>query len=107
VVDHTRPSAERRDQRMCARSCDTLRMGAPSIEDIARVLLRDWDPLAVIDSDEAPEHEYLFEAGELRAMHARGATVETIAEYLESRRLGASNRSRDRATADALWDLGE
>jgi hypothetical protein len=82
-------------------------MAAPSIEDIARVLLRDWDPLAVSDSDEAPQHEYLFEARELSAMLARGSAVETIAEYLASRGLGASNRSRDRATAAALRDLAE
>jgi hypothetical protein len=82
-------------------------MGAPSIDDIARVLLREWDPLAVADSDEAPEREYLFEARELRELLARRATVETIAEYLGSRGLGASNRSRDRATAAALRDLAK
>jgi hypothetical protein len=53
-------------------------VGAPSIENIARVLLRDWDPLGVAETDEAPEDEYLFEARELSAMLAQGASAEAI-----------------------------
>jgi hypothetical protein len=82
-------------------------VGAPSIKNIARVLLRDWDPLGVAETDEAPEDEYLFEARELSAMLAQGASVEAITAYLGSRGLGASNRSRNRAAAAALLDLTE
>jgi hypothetical protein len=82
-------------------------VAAPSIENIARVLLREWDPLGVAETDEVPEHEYLFDASELSGMLARGASVEEISHYLGSRGLGASNRSRDRAAAAALCHLVE
>jgi len=82
-------------------------MAAPAVEDIARVLLRDWDPLGVAESDEAPEEEYRFEARELSAMLAQGTSAEAMADYLGSRGLGAPDRPRDRAAATALLALVE
>lgn len=85
IIRHDRARSRRHRPHAC---CDTWTVGAPSIENIARVLLRDWDPLGVAETDEAPEREYLFEAGELSAMLARGASVEAITAYLGSRSLG-------------------
>jgi hypothetical protein len=82
-------------------------MGAPAVEDIARVLLGDWDPLGVAESDEAPKEEYRFEARELSAMLAQGTSAEAIADYPGSRGLGAPERPRDRAAATALLVLVE
>jgi len=77
----------------------------PSVEDVARVLLRNWDPLGVAETDEHPEHEYLFEARQLRSMLARGASLGVIAAYHGSRSLGRSNTGRDRAAAAAVRNL--
>jgi hypothetical protein len=46
----------------------------PTVGQIAEILLRDWDPIGVADTGEAPESEYLHEAAELAEMLSVGAS---------------------------------
>lgn len=72
---------------------------------LAAVLLRHWDVLAVAESDERPEGEYLFEATEVLRLLEGGADDGAVAAYLEKAAVGLgapADSDRDAAAATAL-----
>jgi len=58
---------------------------------IRQVLIRDWDPIGVMDDPEWPRDEYDLYVGAIYGHLARGESAEFIAKYLcsvEDHRMG-------------------
>jgi hypothetical protein len=73
----------------------------------ARILLAQWDPLAVQDIDVQPQAEYLPEAARIVSILRRGIDRSDLIDVLNAQRRELSalaDASSDGATADALLD---
>ncbi len=60
-------------------------------DEIREVLVRDWDPIGVMDDPEWPRDEYDSYIGEIHSYLARGESAEFIARHLcfiEDSRMG-------------------
>lgn len=73
--------------------------------DVAAVLLAEWDPLGVAETDISPEHEYRHEAAEVALLLSRSATREDVEAYLTRCGLGRPDAARDRRAAERLIAL--
>ncbi len=60
------------------------------VAEVAEILLRRWDPLAVRNSDLLPESEYRYEAAEVLDILAGGGSEAEVREYLTSSELATS-----------------